>query len=357
MSDDQELEEFYATVGRAPDDAAAEQRGPRESEVDRILASGSTGSIATPHAAGAVRAWAASGDRYWGIAESLSRLPPGCYLGDMANDVGVYLRPLPLRTDALLTLPDSKGEKVLAEIRHFTTLRPAFVQRGLLYKRGVLLWGPPGSGKTSTLHLLLKLIVDQLGGIGLMVGHPHVAGLALQLIRKIEPERQIIAVMEDLDGMIGTHGPEQYLALLDGETQIDNVVFVATTNYPERLDRRLTDRPSRFDTVEFVGMPTEAARRAYLQHKEPALPPAVIERMVSVSDGLSIAHLRELIILTQCFGRTIDEAATRLNASRIRPPDSNRPPGHVEAGFSSLRFKGKLVNYDHGQSGGGQGHE
>lgn len=263
---------------------------------------------------------------YWGISHSIDRIAPGCYRAGHSNSLGVYLEKQPIRTDSLLMLPDSKSEAIIAEITAFTTLRPAFVKRGLLYKRGVLLWGPPGSGKTSTLHLLMRLIVDRLGGIALLVDNPTLASEALQLVRRIEPERQVIAIMEDLDGLIQNHGVPQYLALLDGESQVDNIVFVATTNYPERLDRRFVDRPSRFDTVEYVGMPSADARREYLSHKEPDLPSAVIEDMVDATDGLSIAHLREMIVLTQCFGRSIADAAKRLTASRKKPPHSEKTP-------------------------------
>lgn len=315
-----ELESFYESVG---------------TEQFNVVSAGNTVTFATPAAPdekrpstdrGPVSAWAVSGDMYWGISHSIDRIAPGCYRAGHSNSLGVYLEKQPIRTDSLLMLPDSKSEAIIAEITAFTTLRPAFVKRGLLYKRGVLLWGPPGSGKTSTLHLLMRLIVDRLGGIALLVDNPTLASEALQLVRRIEPERQVIAIMEDLDGLIQNHGVPQYLALLDGESQVDNIVFVATTNYPERLDRRFVDRPSRFDTVEYVGMPSADARREYLSHKEPDLPSAVIEDMVDATDGLSIAHLREMIVLTQCFGRSIADAAKRLTASRKKPPHSEKTP-------------------------------
>lgn len=332
MSDDS-LQEFYEQVGTDP--AYGGNTKAYDSMVQGVP------SPVSPSALGPVSAWAMSGDRFWGISQSLDRLAPGCYRGNMAPDVGVYLQKQPIRTDSLLMLPDSKSEAIVAEITQFTTLRPAFTSRGLLYKRGVLLWGPPGSGKTSTLHLLMRLIVDRCGGIALLIEHPEIANQSLQLIRKIEPERQIIGILEDIDGLIGTYGVEQYLSLLDGESQIDNVVFVATTNYPERLDKRFVDRPSRFDTVEYVGMPSTDARRAYLRHKEPDLPNATIERMVDVSEGLSIAHLRELIILTQCFGRSIDDAAKRLTAFRHRAPHSERSPERVATGFVGASAGGR----------------
>lgn len=331
----QDLEAFYEQVGTASGGAEF----PTGAKVGGIgYAINSTPQAEPPvHPQGPVSAWAVSGDQYWGITHSIDTIAPGCYKAGISQGIGVYLQRQPIQTDSLITLPDSKSEAIIAEIEQFMTLRPSFVSRGLLYKRGVLLWGPPGSGKTSTLHLLMRLIVDRLGGMALLVDDPFIASEALLLVRKIEPRRQVIAILEDIDGLLAHHGVERYLALLDGEAQVDNIVFVATTNYPERLDRRFVDRPSRFDTVEYVGMPSPEARRVYLTHREPTLAAEVIEEMVDATDGLSIAHLREMIILTQCFGRSIADAAARLTASRHRPPNSERTPEYVGAGFASTR--------------------
>ena len=130
-------------------------------------------------------------------------------------------------------------------------------------------------------------------------------------------------------------GESQFLALLDGETQIDRVCYIATCNYPERLDKRFVDRPSRFDTVEYVGMPTAAARRAYLLAKEPSLLGEELDQWVGRTDGFSIAHLRELIVLVRCFDRPLDAAVARLEKMRVTPPDSERSPDRMPTGFST----------------------
>jgi protein TonB len=48
---------------------------------------------------------------------------------------------------------------------------------------------------------------------------------------------------------------------------IEGVVYIATTNYPEKLQERITNRPSRFDRRYKVELPNEEIRRAYIQHK------------------------------------------------------------------------------------------
>ena len=243
-----------------------------------------------------------------------------------------------MHTDSLLHLPDSKVEKIIEEIKEFATLKEAFKKHGFLYKRGVLLHGPAGSGKSSCIQLVIHLFVEQMNGICVLSDNPSTTTEALRLVRMIEPERQIVCVIEDLDEMVGQYGVSEYLSLLDGESQIDNVLFISTTNFPEKLDRRFVDRPSRFDTVEYVGMPSAIARRAYLQHKEPELSEETLDAMVQVTEGLSVAHLREMIILTQCFGKSVQEAGKRLNASKHRPPHSSKNPDRPSgAGFTPFR--------------------
>jgi SpoVK/Ycf46/Vps4 family AAA+-type ATPase len=180
---------------------------------------------------------------------------------------------------------------------------------------------------------LVKLIIDQYNGIAVFIDNPQLASLGFQMVRKIEPSRQIIAIMEDFDSLVRRYDENEYLAMLDGESQIDNVVFVATTNYPERLDKRFVDRPSRFDTIKYIGMPNDEARRTYLTSKEKVWDADELNRFVELSDGFSVAHLRELIILTKCFKRPLKESAEKLRKSIDVQPSSDRSPDAPKFGF------------------------
>lgn len=270
------------------------------------------------------RRWAVDDNTYWGGYPSCDHLPPGLYRCEISPERGAILRQSIIDTDSLLELPDSASAEIIAEIRSFWGFEAEFRQRGFLWKRGVMLYGPPGSGKTATLQQLIKIVVNEHSGIGVFVDNPAGASMVFQLVRRIEPDRPIVALLEDLDALIERFGENEYLALLDGEAQVDNIVFVATTNYPERLDRRFVDRPSRFDVVKYIGMPSAAARRAYLLAKEPSLGASgEIDAWVARSDDLSIAHLRELIILVRCYGRTLDQAIARLQKMHARKPTSS----------------------------------
>lgn len=100
--------------------------------------------------------------------------------------------------------------------------------------------------------------------------------------------------------------------MLDGEAQVDNVVFLATTNYIEKLDKRFTDRPSRFDVVVSVPMPSATIRATYLRLKETGMELAEIKRWVNQTKGFSIAHLKELIISVKVLGKSFDHEVERL---------------------------------------------
>lgn len=285
------------------------------------------------------RRWQSNGDLFWNANLTLEALPPGLYRPRDAPNIGACLERTVVDTDDLMEFPDSPSLEVLTEIRQFWKLEAEFAARGFIHKRGVLLWGPPGSGKTATLAQLIAIVIREHRGIGLFLDHPGLAAHCLQMARRIEPKRPLVVLMEDLDALVERHGENEFLALLDGEAQVANVIFVATTNYPERLDRRFVDRPSRFDLIKQIGMPSAAARKAYLGAKEPSLSEAELEQWVKSSDGFSIAHLRELIVLCRCYEKPFDAAVRRLQEMREGKPNSGQADDGRRGGDVGFRTR------------------
>lgn len=257
--------------------------------------------------------WAVSGgDSYIPCATTEKTLPPGQYIIGYSQEKGIYFIRKEVILDKLMVLPDSKAEEVLASIAHFWSKESKFREHGFLWKRGIMLYGPPGSGKTVLCQQLSEQIVNS-GGISVYLSDPRITAEGLRVLRLIEPKRPIVVMIEDIDSIVEKGGESHLLHLLDGELQIDNVVFVATTNYPERMDKRLVNRPSRFDEIIKIGMPNGAARGVYITAKVPRLDGTEeLKKWVDGTRDLSIAHIREVIIAVECLDNDLDTTIARI---------------------------------------------
>jgi SpoVK/Ycf46/Vps4 family AAA+-type ATPase len=170
--------------------------------------------------------WAVQGPNFFPCDEAVKTLAPGQYEVQHSQSSGYFFQKKLVNFDELMRLPDSASEEMIKNIQTFWTKEEHFRSFGFLWKRGILLWGPAGSGKTSTLQLISQNIVE-MGGISVYVTHPGTCAQGLSIFRRIEPDRPCVVMLEDLDAMISNHGEHEVLALLDGELQIDNVVFIA----------------------------------------------------------------------------------------------------------------------------------
>ena len=289
------------------------------------------------------RLWAKVGDAYFPADQTVDRLTAGQYSIEYSHNRGIYFAPKPINLDDLLVLPDSASEEIINNIKKFWNKEETFRKLGFLWKRGILLFGPAGSGKTSTVQLIIKDII-QRGGIAVYVKEPKLTASGLEMLRKIEPTRPIIVVVEDIDALQQVHGEADLLAMLDGDLQIDNVVFIATTNYPEKLDKRLINRPSRFDIVRKIGMPSDEARAIYLADRNPRLLESEeeFEKWVAETDGFSIAHLKELIVSVEALGADLDDTVARLRVMMDKQPTSDDDTPKNPVGFTG-GVAGKLA--------------
>jgi ATPase family associated with various cellular activities (AAA) len=270
------------------------------------------------------------------------KLPAGAYVCSVNQYGEPQLLAKDLQVDDLIDFANSLPSQILQEIENFWSLGDKFQRHGYLHRRGYLLYGPQGSGKSSVVHQVVHRII-KAGHVAVFCEHPGVLTRTMELFRKIESDRPLVCMFEDIDAIIEIHGDSELLQWLDGSHQIDKVINIATTNYPERLDRRIVSRPRRFDRIIKIEAPAASIRETYLAKKLPDLPPAELTRWVDLTEGLSFAALAELVISVACLGNSVEDTVRLLRTIDDQHPSSREFDRPGAMGFGALRAQSRAA--------------
>ena len=112
------------------------------------------------------------------------------------------------------------------------------------------MYGEPGCGKSGIIQLISQQLIEKDGIVINVKDEEDVDRFTsfIATFRKVEPTRPLVVLLEDIDSLAGENRYQtaRLLNILDGVKQIEGVVYIATTNYPEKLQERITNRPSRF---------------------------------------------------------------------------------------------------------------
>lgn len=266
--------------------------------------------------------WSICGpNTYKPVSYTFPKLTKGIYNIYASQHHGIVFEKRNVCVDDLLKFPDSISDKILKEITTFWKKGDKFKFHGFLHRRGYLLHGPAGSGKTCLVQQIIADIIESDGLVFQCTNHPSVFNDGLSNYRKVEPDRPVVCLFEDIDAIIDEYGEDEILTLLDGENQIDRVLNIATTNYPEKLDPRLVARPRRFDRVIRINMPPNAVRSMYFE-KKLKIDGHELEKWVKATDGFSFAACAELVISVMCFEIPFDDSVSKLKEMMDVKPHS-----------------------------------
>jgi len=233
------------------------------------------------------------------------KLPAGCYT--YAKNC---LFPLKLRSDAVLELSSSYS-LLKKDIEDFLENEDVYSNNKLIHKLGILLYGHPGNGKTSSIRAVLRNIKDELEPVAIFVGSQFPTDAFIRKINSSLKNRLKFFIFEELtealresQGFIG-----QMLDFLDGERSPSKCIVLATTNFPHVLPKSIVDRPSRFDKLYEFKEPDDEERKVilnYFLHKD------ITQAEISLTKGLSIAALKEACLSVTVGKHTLEEAVKAL---------------------------------------------
>ena len=200
-----------------------------------------------------------------------------------------------------LVLPGAVWAEVDANVAAMTTRAPLMRELGLGTNRGVLLAGPPGTGKSALSRVVAR---EMAGAFTVVVVDAAAASTVLrQVYRETADLGPCVVVLEDVDLYLGDRKAgargtalADFLAVLDGTEPYDDVLTIASTNDPAALDAAAT-RAARFDAVIHLEPPGPVARAQILARYLGDLAGAVDATAVAAAlpDGVTGADLREVV--------------------------------------------------------------
>lgn len=239
----------------------------------------------------------------FGLAKAtISVLAPGIYRAIYKNYDFQLLKDIVVSDDIVITSTTSK--KIVGQIKDFWLMEDMFKNNGLLHKRGFLLTGKPGSGKSS---IITAIIADSVK-TGCVVFIPSTKEVGEDLtscmkkIKTVEPSKKVLVILEDFESYLENNSfKTKWLNILDGTEGYNNVVYLATSNYPELIDSRFTSRPSRFDTVYVIDCPNFDDRLKYVKNKNMGISEDKAYEIAKKTDGMSYAHIKEYLVSTYLF--------------------------------------------------------
>lgn len=244
----------------------------------------------------------------------LKQIPPGTYTAEFNRDIGYFCRKLETNSDELFSFSDSIATNLLKEISLFWEKKDLYKANNLIHKRGILLEGYPGTGKSSLITLLCKEVIDRGGVVFKVMNYKNLGdylGFIRTGFRKIQPTTPLITILEDIDQYQEVEA--ELLDFLDGKTHLEHHVVIATSNNTEDIPDTFL-RPSRLDLKVEIEMPNESVRREYFKFKK--VPNDLIESLVMNSENCSLADLKEIYICIFLLDYSVEEAITQVTSPR-----------------------------------------
>ena len=196
------------------------------------------------------------------------------------------------REDVLLE--DQVKRDIFRSIDEFFTEEGTFYKKyNIPYKRGILLYGQPGNGKTT----LVKSIAESVDApVVYWQITEYTSSYSIDevftLTNKLAP---VILIIEDIDSM-PSETRSVFLNALDGATSKEGIFLIGTTNYPEKIDPALINRAGRFDRAYEIVQPSEQLRLDYLKKKniQQFITEEELIQLSKDTKKLSISQLNEL---------------------------------------------------------------
>lgn len=256
-------------------------------------------------------------------------ITPGSY-NLVTTTQGINISPLEFVNREILTTV-TNTQNILREAESFFNNLSVYEELNQPKKRGVLLYGVPGMGKTVSIMQAAKDLKDKDAGtvvINWPTSEIEASDVLKFFIKHSEYTKEctkLVLIIEDIGG--SSHEgyarrdevSSSLLNLLDGLNNVFKLptLIISTTNHPENLMKSLADRPGRFDLMLEIESPNYKerieliefiAKRSLTDEEKQALD----EKINKNVKNFSVAHLQEIVIRSRLHSKSISQVVKEL---------------------------------------------
>lgn len=161
-----------------------------------------------------------------------------------------------------LFLPKTIKDELQLLVEGFLASKEFYLENHIPWKRGVLLYGKPGNGKTSIIRTIMSMY--NFKPITIVPGANDDA--IREAFSYAEEQSPSLLYFEDLDSLLEKNiDTSSFLNLMDGISAKNGLLVVATANDVKKLKSNITDRPSRFDRKFEIPLPNQEMAYIYLK--------------------------------------------------------------------------------------------
>jgi hypothetical protein len=211
--------------------------------------------------------------------------------------------------DEVILNPGMKAN-LMSDVQGFFDNQKLYKKLGVPWKRGVIIHGVPGNGKTISIKALINELQKRPDPVpSLYVKSLDSCNGKKYSVRSIFTQARTMApcllIFEDLDSLVDDKTRSYFLNEVDGLESNDGILMVGSTNHLDGLDPAISKRPSRFDRKYHFKLPSEAERTAYSQFWRRKLedsdmvefPEEICPIIAKLTEGFSFAYLKELFVI------------------------------------------------------------
>ncbi|KAF2786144.1 P-loop containing nucleoside triphosphate hydrolase protein [Melanomma pulvis-pyrius CBS 109.77] len=206
--------------------------------------------------------------------------------------------------------PEMK-KNLIEDVQGFFDNAAVYSDFAVPWKRGIILHGVPGNGKTVSIKALMSSLYDREDKIPSLYvksfddkckGEQYSIRQIFTQARSCAP---CLLIFEDLDSLVGDDVRSYFLNEVDGLESNDGILMIGSTNHLDKLDPAIAKRPSRFDRKYHFKIPGTEERTAYADYwrkkliKNNTVPFAeeLCPIIAHLTEGFSFAYMKELFVM------------------------------------------------------------